>query len=161
MSALQLGWKLSRPAISAAPMALSAHDQMKEFWKKNEKLNRPSSPWIIYWPHLPMMTSLGHRTTGIVLGTGLYGISIGVFLAPGDFNSIIQGIQSLEIAAPIMCALKSIVAFPLVYHYINGLRHLSWDAGYGFKLNTQYKTGILAYGSAAAIALLLGSLSYW
>lgn len=105
-------------------MAMSAHEQMKSFWQKNEKLNRPSSPWIIYWPHLPMMTSLGHRTTGIILGTGLYGIAIGVFLAPGDFNSIIQAVQSLEISTPIMGALKSIVAFPLVYHYINGVRHL-------------------------------------
>ena len=30
------------------PMATSATDQMKEFWEKNQKLKRPSSPWTIY-----------------------------------------------------------------------------------------------------------------
>jgi len=35
----------------SAPMALSAHDQMKLFWKKNIELQRPNSPWWIYRLH--------------------------------------------------------------------------------------------------------------
>ena len=32
----------------SAPMAISAHDEMKLFWKKNLELKRPNSPWWIY-----------------------------------------------------------------------------------------------------------------
>jgi len=33
---------------SSAPMAMTAHDEMKLFWKKNQELKRPNSPWWIY-----------------------------------------------------------------------------------------------------------------
>ena len=29
----------------------------------------------------------------------------------------------------------------LFYHLFNGIRHLFWDAGYGFQLSTAYKSG--------------------
>lgn len=29
-------------------MAMTAHDEMKLFWKKNLELKRPNSPWWIY-----------------------------------------------------------------------------------------------------------------
>jgi len=145
---------------SAAPVGTSAHDEMKKFWDKNQKLGRPSSPWIIYWPHLPMMTSLAHRTTGIIMGVMLYAISVGVAVAPGDFPSYLEAVKNLHLATPVLFAAKSIMAFPLVYHYCNGIRHMSWDAGKGFEMKTQYKTGYAAFGSAITISILLASLSY-
>lgn len=75
-------------------------------------------------PHLPMITSLTHRVTGIGMGVVLYGISFGLFLAPGDFPSYISALQGFEISPLIMFPAKTIVAFPLVYHYLNGIRHL-------------------------------------
>jgi len=143
------------------PMGTSAHEQMDNFWKKNEKLNRPSSPWIIYKPHLPMMTSLTHRVTGVVMGVALCGISVGTFVAPGDFQSYIELIKSMEISPAIMFPAKTAVAFPLVYHYINGIRHLSWDYGKGYELSTQYKTGWTIVSSALAISAFFASMSYW
>lgn len=53
-----------------------------------------------------------------------YAFSIGVFLAPGDFPSYVEYIRCLEISPAILFPLKTVVAFPLVYHYINGIRHL-------------------------------------
>jgi len=35
-------------------MAMSAYDEMNLFWKKNQELKRPNSPWWIYrlyWLH--------------------------------------------------------------------------------------------------------------
>jgi len=145
---------------SSVPMATSAHDEMKKFWDKNQKLGRPSSPWIIYWPHLPMMTSLTHRTTGIVMGVMLYSISVGLAVSPGDFPSYIEAVKNWQLATPLLFTAKSVMAFPLVYHYINGLRHLTWDSGKGFEMKTQYKTGYTVIGSAITISALLASLSY-
>jgi len=146
---------------SSVPMATSAHDEMKKFWVKNQKLNRPSSPWIIYWPHLPMMTSLTHRTTGIIMGVVLYAFSVGVVLAPGDFPSYIEAVKNLQLATPVLFTAKALMAFPLCYHYLNGIRHLSWDAGKGFEMKTQYKTGYVIVGTSCALAALLASLAYF
>jgi succinate dehydrogenase (ubiquinone) cytochrome b560 subunit len=142
-------------------MAMSAHEEMKKFWEKNQKLNRPSSPWIIYMPHLPMMTSLTHRTTGIIMGVVLYAFSIGVFLAPGDFTSYIEAVKNMQLSSPVLFTAKSLMAFPLVYHYMNGIRHLSWDAGKGFEMKTQYKTGWAVVGTSCAVSALLASLAYF
>jgi len=107
-----------------------------------------------------MMTSLTHRTTGIIMGVALYAISVGLLVSPGDFPSYIESVKNLHLATPLMFTGKTLMAFPLVYHYVNGLRHLSWDAGRGFEMKTQYKTGYLAFGTAITISILLGSLSY-
>jgi succinate dehydrogenase (ubiquinone) cytochrome b560 subunit len=145
----------------AAPMASSAHAQMKDFWKKNLELGRPNSPWQIYRPHLPMLTSLCHRMTGIAMGVVLYTSSIAVFLAPGDFPSYVEFVKNLHLSPLLLFPAKAICAFPLVYHYINGIRHLTWDAGYGYELKTQYKTGTIIVSSAILISALFASLSYW
>ena len=146
---------------SSVPMATSAHEEMKKFWNKNQKLGRPSSPWTIYWPHLPMMTSLTHRTTGIIMGVVLYAFSVGIAIAPGDFPSYVEAVKNLQLSPAILFTAKSLMAFPLVYHYLNGIRHLTWDMGKGFEMKTQYKTGYTIVSSSVAISALLGSLAYF
>ncbi|ELT97730.1 hypothetical protein CAPTEDRAFT_226675 [Capitella teleta] len=154
---------LSRSTILCTrtlPMTTSAQQDMKDFWKKNQQLNRPNSPWMVYEWHFPMLTSLGHRFTGIGMGVALYGLSFGLFFAPGDFTTYLTAVQGFGLSPYIMFPAKAIMAFPLMYHYLNGIRHLSWDAGYGYKLGTQYRTGAFCYITAAALAALVASLSY-
>jgi len=147
-------------ARSSAPMATSAHEEMKKFWAKNAKLNRPSSPWIIYLPHLPMMTSLTHRTTGIIMGVALYGISLGLLVKSGDVTSYIEMVKNAQLSPALLFTGKTLMAFPLIYHYINGIRHLTWDAGHGFEMKTQYKSGWAIITSACLLSLLAGGISY-
>jgi succinate dehydrogenase (ubiquinone) cytochrome b560 subunit len=148
-------------ARCSAPMAVSAHTEMKQFWKKNLQLNRPNSPWWIYRPHLPMLTSLCHRATGITMGVVLYTASIAVFVAPGDVTSYVEFVKNLHLSPLILFPAKMICAFPLVYHYINGIRHLTWDAGYGYELKTQYKSGTVIVTSAILLSAFFASLAYW
>lgn len=148
-------------ARCTAPMATDAHDQMKKFWNKNLTLNRPNSPWWIYKPHLPMLTSLCHRMTGIAMGVVFYAFAIGTFVAPHDFAHYVDIIKCWELSPALLFPAKTIVAFPLVYHYINGIRHLTWDAGHGYELKTQYKTGWTIVASAVTVSALLASISYW
>lgn len=43
--------------------------------------------------------------------------------------------------------------FSFFYHLANGIRHLFWDAGYGFELRTTYISGWVVVGVAFALTL--------
>jgi succinate dehydrogenase (ubiquinone) cytochrome b560 subunit len=141
-------------------MAMSAQSEMKQFWKKNLQLNRPNSPWWIYKPHLPMLTSLCHRATGIAMGVVLYTGTVALFAWPGDLTSHVEVIKNLGLSPMILFPAKMICAFPLIYHYINGIRHLAWDVGYGYELKTQYKTGTIIVTAAILASACVASLAY-
>ena len=50
-------------------------------------------------------------------------------------------------------------SYCLMYHLCNGVRHLFWDAGHGFELETVYKSGwYTVYGSIGltVVAWLIG-----
>lgn len=53
-----------------------------------------------------------------------YAFSIATFVAPGDFPSYVEFIKNLQLPMALLFPAKTVMAFPLVYHYINGIRHL-------------------------------------
>ena len=55
------------------------------------------------------------------------------------------------IASPIGMLLLFGYSIAFFYHLCNGIRHLAWDAGYGFELPDAYRSG---YAVLAATALL-------
>ena len=40
------------------------------------------------------------------------------------------------------------------FHTLNGIRHLAWDAGYGFDLPTTYKRGRMVLIATAVLTVL-------
>jgi succinate dehydrogenase (ubiquinone) cytochrome b560 subunit len=48
---------------------------------------------------------------------------------------------------------KFAVAMPFFFHSVNGLRHLAWDFGVGFKNPTVAKTGWAAVGATFALSV--------
>lgn len=48
--------------------------------------------------------------------------------------------------------------YALVYHWLNGIRHLVWDSGFGFELNIVHLTGwlvvVLSFGFTLFFALV-------
>ena len=54
----------------------------------------------------------------------LYATSITVTWAPGDVTSYVEFLKNLHLSSAIWFPVKATCAFPLVYHYINGIRHL-------------------------------------
>ena len=46
----------------------------------------------------------------------------------------------------------------LAFHLLNGIRHLAWDMGYGFKVPTARLTGALVY--AGSVVLAAGAFAY-
>ena len=53
---------------------------------------------------------------------------------------------------------RSAVAF--FYHLCNGIRHLAWDAGYGFEIRAAYLSGY-AVLAATVVLTVVAWLSVW
>ena len=101
---------------------------------------RPLSPHLqVYRLQLTSVMSIMHRASGAVLATGSLLVALWlVALAAGAavFNPI---------AAAMQHPLGQLVVFgyslALVYHGLNGIRHLMWDLRIGLEIKQVYQSG--------------------
>ena len=111
---------------------------------------RPLSPHLqIYRPQLTSVLSITHRLTGVAL-------SLGSLLLVGWLLAAAQGPQAYATVHAVLGSWPGLVlllgwTFALFFHLCNGIRHLCWDAGYGFDLVTIYASG----WTVVAMSLLL------
>lgn len=105
-------------------------------------LQRPLSPHLqIYrWP-LAMAISILHRITGVAL-------AVGAVLMVVIFVSVAAGAESYKSIHSVLAnnvgkAFLILWTFALFLHLFNGIRHLVWDAGYGFEKITTRNSGIV------------------
>lgn len=122
----------------------------KEFWDKNKQLNRPLSPHLsIYKIQLTSTLSIFHRITGVGVSVLLYGGGLGALVASGtSFPEIVNMIQQ-HVPHFLILTTKTAVAGGLLYHTLNGIRHLIWDIGYGFQLKHLYLSGYIVVALTA------------
>jgi succinate dehydrogenase / fumarate reductase cytochrome b subunit len=64
------------------------------------------------------------------------------------------------IASPIGVVLLFLWSVAFFYHLCNGVRHLAWDAGYGFELRQAF-LGSYAVLAATAVLTVLAWLPVW
>ncbi|XP_053331131.1 succinate dehydrogenase cytochrome b560 subunit, mitochondrial [Spea bombifrons] len=143
----------------AVPMGTTAQHEMERFWAKNTNLNRPMSPHItIYRWSMPMMMSITHRGTGVAMSAGVSLFALAALALPGDYASYLELVKSLSLGPALIYSAKFTLAFPLTYHTWNGVRHLAWDLGKGFKIPQVYQSGYIVLAltllSSAAIAAM-------
>ena len=122
---------------------------------KTGSKQRPLSPHLqIYKWQLTSIMSIGHRASGIALSLGSFLIVIWlVTLATGpEYFSHVNKVISQWFGQLVLFGF-SVVLF---YHMLNGVRHLSWDLGYGFDLTTVYKTGY----SVLITAIILTTITW-
>lgn len=114
----------------------------KNFLDKNKQLNRPLSPHLsIYKPQITTILSISHRFTGLGISALLYAGGIGALFSSGSsFPEIVQLIQH-NVPSFLILATKTAIGGSLIYHTLNGVRHLVWDVGYGFQLKHLYMSG--------------------
>lgn len=106
----------------------------------NRPSNRPLSPHLqIYRPQLTSVLSILHRATGIALSVGALYLAIWVMYAAGGARGY-EAFQSFN-ASILGRILLGGWLFSAFYHLCNGIRHLFWDAGYGFELKDTYRSG--------------------
>jgi succinate dehydrogenase / fumarate reductase cytochrome b subunit len=103
---------------------------------------RPLSPHLtVYRTEVNMITSILHRITGIAL---MLGISlIVIWFLGASFNSNIFNLVSVGINSIFGKFIMLGSLFALWYHFFAGIRHLIWDLGIGFDLQTVEKSSYL------------------
>lgn len=93
---------------------------------------RPLSPHLqIYRPMLTMVMSIAHRITGAVLYLGtllLAWFLIAAAIGNGAFETAALCFNSVPGKAILFG-----FTWALFHHLLGGMRHIIWDAGYGFE----------------------------
>ena len=121
--------------------------------------NRPLSPHLqVYRWQWTMALSIVHRMTGVALAIGtpllVYWLAAAA-LGPEAFATA-QGLIGSIIGRLLLFGWT----FALFYHLCNGIRHLVWDAGFGFELDNAYRSGLAVVGASGALTLLSWILGY-
>ncbi len=116
---------------------------------------RPLSPHLqVYRWQLTSVLSITHRGTGILLTLGtlllVYWL-LAIAAGPGAYESA----QAL-LGSWLGKAVLFLWTLALYYHLCNGIRHLFWDAGFGFELKTVYASGM-----AVVIATVVLTVVTW
>ena len=115
--------------------------------------NRPLSPHLsIYKLPLTAKLSILHRITGA-------GMTVGAALIIWRF---VAGAVSPEASATADAWITSWIGnlvllgslWALMYHACNGIRHLVWDSGRAFDLETTEKANYAVLGGSVALTLL-------
>ena len=101
---------------------------------------RPLSPHLqIYRPQLTSIMSISHRATGLALAAGTLLLCLWlVALAAGD---VWYSMAATFVGHPIGIFILFGYSLALVYHALNGVRHLTWDRGIALTIPAVYLSG--------------------
>lgn len=117
-------------------------------------IRRPMSPHLqVYKPQLTSVLSIANRITGIAISAGtllMVWWLVAAAEGPKPFAAVAWFAGSI---VGVLLLLGWVVS--LTYHTVAGVRHLAWDAGWGFDLLDVHRSGRLAIGATAALSLLV------
>lgn len=117
-------------------------------------LNRPLSPHLqVYRFPLTVILSITHRITGAALCAGVVALTVWL-LALADGPDAFNTAQSVFGSIPGKIVMF-VFTFALFFHLGNGIRHLFWDAGYGFELETVDTSAKAVLIGAGVLTVLL------
>ena len=115
-------------------------------------MERPLSPFMFpIWYRFQITSALSilHRLTGIALAVG--SILLVWWLITVAAGGELFAATHTFLVSPIGLVLLFGWSIAFFYHLCNGVRHLAWDAGYGFEIRTASRSG---YAVLAATVLL-------
>jgi len=112
---------------------------------------RPLSPHLsIYrWP-ITMAASITHRATGIALAAGTLFLAWWLIAAASGPDA--YALFARVAANPLGLIVLFGFLWSLAFHLLNGIRHLAWDVGYGFKVPTAKLTAAIVYIGSLVLA---------
>lgn len=114
---------------------------------------RPISPHLfIYKPQISTVMSILHRITGVALAAGTLLLVVWLMAgaySPACFKAIHEFCGGF-IGKTMLFGWS--VAF--YYHLLNGIRHLWWDMGHGFDLQTMERTGWMVGVGCVALTII-------
>jgi len=115
---------------------------------------RPLSPHLqVYKPQMTTTMSILHRITGVVNAFGSLLVAWWLVALAGGGAAYAQ----FTAVSGSLVGKLALFAFSaaLVYHLLNGLRHLSWDMGFGFQIPQAYRSGYTVLGLSVVLTALI------
>lgn len=114
--------------------------------------NHPLSPHLqIYRLPLAALLSFAHRITGVILAFG--SLLLVWILVAAAHSAEYYGLLAAHLQSWYGQIFLLGFLFSLYLHFCNGIRHLFWDVGYGFELETVDLTAKLAIAMAVVLTL--------
>jgi succinate dehydrogenase / fumarate reductase cytochrome b subunit len=114
---------------------------------------RPLSPFMQYrWQYTNTLSIL-HRITGILLSVCFFVLVYWLAAAAAGLESYAAALVTIGSLPVRLLLLGGLFSFS--YHLLNGIRHLFWDAGYGFELPIARKSGWAASIGALVLTAVL------
>jgi succinate dehydrogenase / fumarate reductase cytochrome b subunit len=115
--------------------------------------SRPLSPHLqVYKWQITMVLSISHRATGLALSMGtllLVWWLVALARGPEAFASA-QGFVGSWLGKLLLLGWT----FSLFFHLANGIRHLFWDAGYGYEIKTTTVSGWVVVAASVALTVI-------
>jgi succinate dehydrogenase / fumarate reductase cytochrome b subunit len=98
------------------------------------------------------LLSIVHRLTGIALAVG--SILLAWWLVAVAAGGDVFAATHAFIASPIGVLLLFGWSVAFFYHLCSGIRHLAWDAGYGFEIPDAYRSGYAVLAATVVLTVL-------
>ncbi len=115
---------------------------------------RPLSPHLqVYRWQITMTMSILHRTTGIILVVGAFALAWWLLAVAAGGQAYADAAACL--ASPLGMIVLFGFSLALVYHLLNGIRHLLWDAGWGFEIPEVYRSGYTVFVLTVVLTALI------
>jgi succinate dehydrogenase / fumarate reductase cytochrome b subunit len=117
-------------------------------------VRRPLSPHLqVYRPQITTFTSIMHRATGVALAVGT--LLMTWWLVAAATSDAAFATAQYFIGSPLGLLFLFGWTLALVYHLLNGVRHLAWDAGFGFEMAEYHQTGRAVLIGTVVVTILL------
>ena len=118
-------------------------------------MERPLSPFMFpawYRFQITSVLSILHRLTGIALVVG--SVLLAWWLVAVAAGGELFAATHAFIASPIGVLLLFGWSVAFFYHLCSGIRHLAWDAGYGFEIRDAYLSGYAVLAATLVLTVL-------
>lgn len=120
----------------------------------NNNNRRPISPHLqIYKLPLTAVLSITHRITGVFLTISSIILMYWLGSLVSGLNMYIKALNFFNTF--IGKSILFLITLNFIYHMLNGIRHLAWDFGYGFKITTVHTTGWLVIIGSIFLTILI------
>lgn len=128
---------------------------MVQYTSEGKLVRRPLSPHLqTYAPQLTSVLSIMNRVTSIAIsaGTALLVWWLVAAASGPDAYATVQWFVGSFVGLFVLFGWTA----SLMYHFWGGIRHLAWDAGYGYDLPQTHMSGW-----AAVIATIVSTVLIW
>ncbi|MDO9269748.1 MAG: succinate dehydrogenase, cytochrome b556 subunit [Methylobacter sp.] len=122
--------------------------------------NRPTSPHLqVYRLPLTGIISITHRMTGVMLTAGLilFVYVISALAGGADSYAAMQEVMNLWLLKLVCWGF----VYALFFHLCHGVRHLIWDAGNSFELETLNRYAMIELVASLALTLMTFVWGYY